>query len=220
MSTLTVSTLQINNIQSTSVTTNTTLTTANTDSGKVVVRSDGGLILNSNSSTNAIVITVGANVGIGNNSPNAKLQVTGTANISGNVTISGTGTISGNTVLSGTANVSGNTVISGTANVSGNLTVSTNTFTLGTSSLTANGYTYLPNGLIFQWGDVVANSTSGNVTFAVAFPTAILQSVCTSNNQLSGEVGIEAQSTTGLQLRNESSTNPASILVRYLAIGY
>lgn len=213
MSTLTVSTLQINNIQSTSATSNAVLITANTDAGRVVVRSDGGLVLTSNSSTNGIVVTSGANVGIGNNSPNAKLQVTGTANISGNVVIGGNTTISGNTTINSTL-AAGNTTITGSASVS------TNTFNLGSSSLTANGYTYLPNGLIMQWGDVVANTTSGNVTFAVAFPTAILQSVCTSNSQVQGEVGIEAQSTTGLQLRCESTSNPASILVRYLAIGY
>ena len=35
-------------------------------------------------------IDSGANVGIGNTAPNAKLQVTGTANVSGNVAIAGT----------------------------------------------------------------------------------------------------------------------------------
>jgi hypothetical protein len=70
-------------------------------------------------------ITAGANVGIGNTNPNAKLQVTGTANISGNVVISGavnlsnTLTIIGNTNLSNTITVNGAANFSNTANVVG-----------------------------------------------------------------------------------------------------
>jgi len=52
--------------------------------------------------TEAIRIDLGANVGIGNTTPNAKLQVTGTANISGNVALGGTLTVAGNLTVSGT----------------------------------------------------------------------------------------------------------------------
>ena len=50
----------------------------------------------------AIRIDTGANVGIGNTTPNAKLQVTGTANISGNVALGGALTVAGNLTVSGT----------------------------------------------------------------------------------------------------------------------
>ena len=47
-------------------------------------------------------IDTNGNVGIGNAAPNAKLQVTGTANISGNVALGGDLTVAGNLTISGT----------------------------------------------------------------------------------------------------------------------
>jgi hypothetical protein len=52
-------------------------------------------------------ITAGANVGIGNTNPNAKLQVTGTANISGDVAIGGITRFAANLVL-GSSGISAN----------------------------------------------------------------------------------------------------------------
>lgn len=54
--------------------------------------------------------------------------------------------------------------------------VVTNTFNLGTSIKAANGYTYLPNGLIFQWFTVptISTSTAATYTFPITFPTAAL----------------------------------------------
>lgn len=43
------------------------------------------------------------------------------------------------------------------------------------SSKTTNGYTYLPNGLIMQWGSVLNTSTSGTVTYPVTFPNSVFQ---------------------------------------------
>jgi len=52
--------------------------------------------------TNEVMrIDAGANVGIGNTNPNAKLQVTGTANISGAVAIAGITTLTANLTFSG-----------------------------------------------------------------------------------------------------------------------
>jgi len=53
-----------------------------------------------NSTVTSLFIEVGAsaNVGIGTQTPNAKLQVVGTANVSGNVVIGGRATISGNVI--------------------------------------------------------------------------------------------------------------------------
>lgn len=96
----------------------------------------------------------------------------------------------------------------------------TNTFNLGTASKTANGYTYLPNGLIVQWGRVVANSTS-SVTFPTAFPTACLSVELTGNSTL--YVGanvpyVTAFTTTTATVRSTYAAAAAS--VTYLAIGY
>ena len=90
--------------------------------------------------------------------------------------------------------------------------------TLGTSSKAANGYSYLPNGLLMQWGTVLANNSVGNATFPLAFPTAC-QSV-----QLSviGSANIAYQAaspnTTVAQVRTSSTTTALS--VEYIAIGY
>ena len=43
--------------------------------------------------------------------------------------------------------------------------------TLQSSSIGQNGYTYLPNGLIRQWGYVATGSTSGTTSFPLTFPT-------------------------------------------------
>ena len=58
-----------------------------------------------------------------------------------------------------------------TGNVTANvMTVTSNTLTLGSSSLATNGYSRLTNGLLLQWGQVSANSTTaGNITFPTAF---------------------------------------------------
>jgi len=64
--------------------------------------------------TNEVMrITSGANVGIGNTNPNARLQVTGTANVSGNVNFGGTANIVGNTYIGGMANIAGDLRVSG-----------------------------------------------------------------------------------------------------------
>ncbi len=45
----------------------------------------------------------------------------------------------------------------------------------GTPQTTTNGYTFLPGGLLIQWGTVSTTSSSGTVTFAtanIAFPNA------------------------------------------------
>ena len=68
----------------------------------------GALVIGQwSSESRGIRIDAGGNVGISNSSPNAKLQVTGTANISGNVAIGGITTFSANVVL-GSSGVSAN----------------------------------------------------------------------------------------------------------------
>ena len=71
----------------------------------------------------AVRIDSGANVGIGNTTPNAKLQVTGTANISGAVAIGGITTISQNLVIATTGSI----VANGTIGTNGQVLVSNGT---------------------------------------------------------------------------------------------
>ncbi len=82
------------------------------------------------------VLVPNGNVGIGTNDPRHKLDVAGTANISGNLIVGGTASITGNINLSNlnvtTANVSGNAEIGnlnviGLATVGGNMAVDGNT---------------------------------------------------------------------------------------------
>lgn len=84
----------------------------------------------------AMRITAGSNVGIGNTAPNAKLAVTGAANISGAVAIGGVTTHSGNVVFNSAAGIVANGSI-GTA-----------------------GQTLLSNGTSVYWG----TGTSGSNT--------------------------------------------------------
>jgi hypothetical protein len=65
--------------------------------------------------TSRLHITQNGNTGIGNTNPNAKLQVTGTANVSGNVTLGQDLTVAGNTLISGNLTVSGTTTYINTA---------------------------------------------------------------------------------------------------------
>jgi hypothetical protein len=135
------------------------LSTGATAANRVELSGYSGLSLFT-TSAERITIDAGGNVGISNNNPNAKLQITGTANIdgvfrvSGNVTLSGTftnvtstfqgaKTDIGNTVITGTANVTGNVLISGTfVNVTGTLqgtkTDIGNTVITGTANVTGN----------------------------------------------------------------------------------
>jgi hypothetical protein len=98
------------------------------------------------------------------------------------------------------------------------LTFTPNTFNLGSVSKTANGYVWLPNGVLCQWGPVLANTTTGNATFTIAFPTAC-QSV---NFSVIGSANVAYQSaapnTTVATIRTSSTTT--AISVQYKAIGY
>lgn len=112
-----------------------------------------------------------------------------------------------------------NTIANTTGIYAPTVSVSTNTgLTVGTSSKSANGYSYLPNGVLLQWGTVSANNTVGNATFPIAFPTAC-QSV-TMNVIGSANVAYHAAApnTTIAQIRTSSTTTALS--VEYTAIGY
>ena len=71
-----------------------------------------------------------------------------------------------------------------------------NTFNLGASSKTANGYSYLPNGLLLQWGVVVlATGAQASFNYPITFPTAALSiSMTTPPGVAVGHAGISTAS--------------------------
>ena len=89
-------------------------------------------------------------------------------------------------------------------------------------SKNANGYTYLPNGLIFQWGTGVSNNT---ITFPIAFPTAALNVQITQNQSSNVSIfgiqnGTLSTSGFGSQAWNINGTSVTGRAFNYMAIGY
>ncbi len=138
------------------------------------------------------------NTGIGTASPNAKLQVSGTANISGAV------------------------AMANTLSVTGAVTFSTNTLTMGYSNVGAanfaNGATRLPNGLLMQFGQLLVNTTTAAQTFSTVTGTAFTNifSMTATSNSTAALVGVTALSATGFTLISNTTANVA---VYWTAIG-
>jgi hypothetical protein len=133
-----------------------------------------------------------------------------------NVTINATSNISISSNTTFLSNVSLNANASFAANVS----ITGNNLVLGTSNNSANGYTWLPNGLIMQWGTVASNTTTGDVTFSVPFNTmlsftSMATTVNSALNYTYATVLIASNTTTA----NIRTANTTSRSVRWLAIG-
>jgi len=102
-------------------------------SGNVVV---GGTLTSANLTTTTNVITIGTssyfvsngNVGIGTSSPDARLAVSGTANISGNTTIAGILTLANLNVGNSTVNVTANSTVITIGNTTVNATINSTAF--------------------------------------------------------------------------------------------
>jgi hypothetical protein len=147
---------------------------------------------NGSQSNNEIMrLTAGANVGIGNTNPNAKLQVTGTANISGDVALGGNfsvvNTISISTIGAANGFVSNNTVIS-----VGNNSINTNITTgnITTNSISTYNLTVYNQiiGSFATTGNIVPSpnnslsiGTAANV-FANAYTTTLNSNVINAAN--------------------------------------
>jgi cytoskeletal protein CcmA (bactofilin family) len=130
-------------------------------------------------STNEVLrIDAGANVGIGNTNPNAKLQVTGTANVSddfamgNNLSVANTLSVGGNTTVGGFVNVvstgqfGGNVSVNGAATFANSMAITGNTTI--SNSIAVTGNATLSNSMIVT-GNVVFSNTlyvTGNVTFS------------------------------------------------------
>ncbi len=93
-----------------------------------------------------------------------------------------------------------------------------NTLNFGTFAAAANGYTFLPNGILMQWGWVAANTIAGDVTFPVVFPHAIFSAQATSNSAVgANQVGVFSLSTSGMSIRSTSTV--AATNTYWTAIG-
>lgn len=100
-----------------------------------------------------------------------------------------------------------------------NLFVSTNTgFNLGTSTKAANGSSYLPNGLLANWGWVSANTSTGTITFTTAYSTACYVVTLTPALQASNNAYLTAApTTTTASVRNQSTGTGSNVY--YFALG-
>ena len=123
------------------------------------------------------------------------------------------------------ANSSANVIVANSTliNVSANanmLTVNASALNLSGASITTSGYSRLPNGLLLQWGSVVANSTSGTITFPITFAATpySVQITPQSTGGTNTAVGhaVTATTTTTATVRN---TNAVSFTYYYMALG-
>lgn len=88
---------------------------------------------------------------------------------------------------------------------------------------TANGRTFLPGGLLFQWGIVAQNTSQTNaVVFTTAFTTLLNIQVtakrATNNSGITVDCYIQGQTTAGFNIINSSSSS-TSLGYYWMAIG-
>ena len=167
------------------------------------------------SNSTSEVTTTSGSILVGNSTVNS---------IANSSTIVVSNSTSSITVSEGTIAV-GNSTVNTTANSSlvnaTSVTVNSNTgLTLGTSDTSANGFTYLPNGLIIQYGNVDANTSVGDITFANVFPTGLYSLTVTTN--IAGAYDSTYQSiviASNTSTANVRTANVTAKSVSYTAIG-
>lgn len=110
----------------------------------------------------------------------------------------------------------------GGVTVGRNLVVNGNSY-IGTFRLGVNGYSKMPNGLHYQWGQVSANSISGDVFFQIPYASnGTVYNVTTTvvspgANTLTSFV--YAVNSVGISVRTNSVNNPANTIVYWSAMG-
>lgn len=220
---------------------NTSVTVGNTSTNATLIEPDSITVGNStvNSTVDTTVIKI-ANSTSYSSITQGQLVVANTTVVNSSVLTIGSSSV--NNVLTSTSitlsnssttfaatkariavgNSSVNTAIDSSSITTGSANLSSNTLTLGTSSVSGNGFSYLPNGLMMNWGTVDVNSTTGEIRFSNAFPTAVYSVTVTrtSNSTTSGETSyspsVLSQNTTIAEVR---TANANLITVNYIAIG-
>ena len=158
---------------------------------------------------------------------NTNTAVNSSVLLIGNATVNAT---INSTVFTGTANNAtnlGGIAATGYANVTNpsfaNITITTNTLNLGVFSLTATGYSYLPNGLLMQWGNITLTmnaTTSNTLSFPVAFPHSCFNVSLTANTATGETMALIAVSTTTATVLGYFSGAPSARNFYWSAIGY
>ena len=176
------------------------------------------------------------------NTPNTLVRRDGSGNFSaGTITAALTGNSSTATTLQNSRTING-TSFNGSTNIttnswgysrnlaftgfatgngdvdgSGNVSITLSMGSGFTSSKTTNGYTYLPNGILLQWG-----YTNGDVTFPITFPNACLNASLTSNNTATSgydyKIAASNLTTTGFSITRDG--DDAGTFVYWFAIGF
>lgn len=168
-----------------------------------------------------------------------------TAALSGNsstaTTLQNSRTING-TSFNGSTNITTNSwgysrnlaftgFATGNGNVdgSGNVSISLSMGSGFTNSKTTNGYTYLPNGILLQWGyaSSVGEDAVSTITLPVTFPNAafslsatpVSSSVGSGNTDFSAHGKILSTSQIALAITTASGTYPGAAGVYWLIIG-
>ena len=92
--------------------------------------------------------------------------------------------------------------------------------------MSTTGYTYLPNGLIMQWGRSSTNIASGetlNITFPIAFPNDVFYSdvavISASTNNHLVIPFVDASTTSNLTITN-NDIDSSITQIRWFAIGF
>lgn len=93
----------------------------------------------------------------------------------------------------------------------------------GNQSLVTSGFQKLPGGLIIQWGNPLINSGSlQNITFPIAFPTAVLNVVVSTLDQTDAAAILRPMNVQ--QITSTGATfyigDGGSVIASYFAVGY
>ncbi|AUZ67328.1 hypothetical protein C2U53_27795 [Citrobacter sp. CFNIH10] len=87
-----------------------------------------------------------------------------------------------------------------------------------------SGYTYLPNGLILQWGIITTSANEVTVTLPIIYPNAILNvfavSAHTPGNATTSVAAFGTYITSGVRGSFTARSSISTIGGRFLAIGY
>jgi hypothetical protein len=110
--------------------------------------------------------------------------------------------------------------ISGTADIA----FTQSTLSTYNPSIGEAGWTYLPSGIILNWGTGVSNAVGvGSVTFSKQFPTAVLNvqfTIYTGTTPATSEIFWTGASTTTASCLTAVNGTIAALGFSYLAIGY